>query len=201
MTRAAATPSELKRQRDALARFERYLPTLRLKARQLQLEVHRVEAQLREVDADETVVRRELSAWITLWSDPVDFGGYRVLEDVALGTVNVAGVDVPRLERVSWRRVEPDPEGTPTWFDEAVAVLERLAELRLRRRVLEAGRDRLVQELRITTQRINLFERVQIPAAREAMRSIRIVLGDRQAAAVVRAKIAKSKTRDPQADA
>jgi V/A-type H+-transporting ATPase subunit D len=64
----------------------------------------------------------------------------------------------------------------------------------LRRAVLAEQRARLAEELRYVAQRVNLFEKVQIPAAREAVRRIRIALGDRQAAAVVRAKIAKAKS-------
>jgi V/A-type H+/Na+-transporting ATPase subunit D len=48
--------------------------------------------------------------------------------------------------------------------------------------------------LRLTSQRVNLFEKVKIPEAEEALRIIRIALGDQQAAEVVRAKIAKAKS-------
>jgi V/A-type H+-transporting ATPase subunit D len=53
--------------------------------------------------------------------------------------------------------------------------------------------DVLREELRITIQRINLFEKVKIPEARENIRVIRIYLGDIQTAEVVRGKISKRK--------
>ena len=53
--------------------------------------------------------------------------------------------------------------------------------------------DILRQELRITTQRVNLFEKIKIPEAREAIRRIKIYLGDQTANAVGRSKIAKRK--------
>jgi V/A-type H+-transporting ATPase subunit D len=49
------------------------------------------------------------------------------------------------------------------------------------------------EELRITTQRVNLFEKVMIPQARENIKKIQICLGDMQTAAVVTGKIAKEK--------
>jgi V/A-type H+/Na+-transporting ATPase subunit D len=192
MRKLHATTSELKRQRDALARFERYLPTLRLKQRQLQVEVRRVDALVRDAQEAEARLRRDLSPWVALLSEGYPIERHRELEAVRLSETNIAGVGVPTLEGLTWRRSDPSPAATPTWVDEAVVVLEALTEGRLRRRVLELGRQRLADELRVTTQRVNLFEKVQVPAAKEAMRVIRIALGDRQAAAVVRAKIAKA---------
>jgi len=59
-------------------------------------------------------------------------------------------------------------------------------------RILERQQRLFSEELRITTQRVNLFEKVKIPETRENIRSIRIYLGDEQTAAVVRGKIAKA---------
>jgi V/A-type H+-transporting ATPase subunit D len=51
----------------------------------------------------------------------------------------------------------------------------------------------LAAELRTTTQRVNLFEKVKIPETKDNIRQINIYLGDQQTAAVVRGKIAKGK--------
>jgi V/A-type H+-transporting ATPase subunit D len=58
---------------------------------------------------------------------------------------------------------------------------------------LEKGRVILARELRITTQRVNLFEKVKIPEAEEAIRRIKIFIGDQMTNAVGRSKIAKKK--------
>ena len=193
MSRIKASKHELKRQRDALARYQRYLPTLRLKQQQLQVEVRRVEALVLEVGEAETKARRELEAWIDLWSEPFPFGALLGLEEVLRGETSVAGVSIPTLEQVRWRRVAPALDATPAWVDEALVVLESLMTLRLQRRVLTEQRNVLAAELRLTSQRVNLFEKIKIPEAQEALRVIRIALGDLQAAEVVRAKIAKAK--------
>jgi V/A-type H+/Na+-transporting ATPase subunit D len=194
MNRVRASKHELKRQRDALARFRRYLPTLRLKQQQLQVELRRVELAVQAASEAEASMRREVDAWIELWSEPQGLEGYLTLTEVRVGDTSVAGVSLPTLEGLSWRRRTPSPAATPPWVDDAVVALERLTELRLQRRTLAEQRSRLADELRLTSQRVNLFEKVKIPEAEEALRIIRIALGDLQAAEVVRAKIAKAKS-------
>ncbi len=196
MSRVKASKHELKRQRDALARFQRYLPTLRLKQQQLQVELRRVEAQVEELSEAEAAVRRDLAAWIDVWAEPQPLTSFLRLEAVHLGEMSVAGVTVPSFEGSEWRRRPPPLDATPSWVDEAIDTLERLATLRLERRVASEQRDRLADELRVTSQRVNLFEKVKIPEAESALRVIRIALGDMQAAEVVRAKLAKAKTSE-----
>jgi len=194
MSRVRASKHELKRQRDALARFRRYLPTLRLKQQQLQLELRRVEVAIAEVSELETELQRSLGPWIHLWAEAQPLHAFVALDEVQQGETSVAGVTLPTVEGFRWRRRMPPPDRTPPWVDEAVVMLERLTELRWRRRVLAEQRSLLADELRLTSQRVNLFEKVKIPEAEEALRIIRIALGDQQAAEVVRAKIAKAKS-------
>jgi V/A-type H+-transporting ATPase subunit D len=73
-------------------------------------------------------------------------------------------------------------------------VIEELAALRAERSVLEEQRQLVAEELRTTSQRVNLFEKVKIPECRENIRVIKIFLGDEQTAGVVRGKIAKQRT-------
>jgi len=194
VSRVRASKHELKAQREALKRYERYLPTLRLKQQQLQVELRRVERAVQLAAEEEALARLELDAWIELWSEPQPLLGHLVLAELTIGEASVAGVVLPTLERVGWLRRPPPLRSTPPWFDDALAELERQATLRLRRRVLGEQRSRLSDELRRTSQRVNLFEKVRIPAAQEALRVIRIALGDLQAAEVVRAKIAKARS-------
>jgi V/A-type H+-transporting ATPase subunit D len=78
--------------------------------------------------------------------------------------------------------------------DDAVKTATEVLTLQCERAVYEEQR-RLVQiELQQTSQRVNLFEKVKIPECKEAIRVIKIALGDEQTAAVTRGKIAKSRT-------
>jgi V/A-type H+-transporting ATPase subunit D len=63
--------------------------------------------------------------------------------------------------------------------------------LDLEARIVEEQRVRLDRELRITTQRVNLFEKIKIPQTQDNIKKIQVYLGDQQTAAVVRGKIAK----------
>ena len=98
------------------------------------------------------------------------------------------------VREVEFARTQPSLTATPPWYDDALQTLADLARVRLERRVFDEQRRLLAQELRTTNQRVNLFERVKIPGCRDAIRRIRIVLGDVQTLDVARSKIAKAKT-------
>ena len=193
MAKLKHTKTELKRQRDSLRRFERYLPTLQLKKQQLQMEVRNVETRLEEKRADQKKVRSDLDPWVSMFSEPFPFEEYLRLARVEESIANVAGVSIPVLEKAVFDRQEPDLFETPPWIDAGIRVLEQMIRLLLENIFLEVAHQRLLAELRTTTQRVNLFEKVKIPEARENIRIIRIFLGDQQTAEVARGKIAKSK--------
>jgi V/A-type H+-transporting ATPase subunit D len=108
---------------------------------------------------------------------------------------NIAGVDIPVFERIEFEPVVYDPFVMPPWVDAAVRALTELARFDAEIMVLEEQVRLLSAELRITTQRVNLFEKVKIPETKENIRRIQIYIGDQQTAAVVRGKIAKNKVQ------
>jgi len=187
------TRVELKRQKDDLARFARYLPTLMLKKQQLQIEIRRVEAALRwRSEAGRRMLER-LRTWASVMASDGRMEGLLRLVEKRISAGNIAGVDIPVFEGVEFATEEYDLYDTPLWIDEALSSLEAYAGILVEQDVLRKQRDALAEELRITTQRVNLFEKVKIPHAQENIRIIRIFLGDQQTAAVVRGKISKAK--------
>src|SRR5688572_16006519 len=194
MARLKTTKNELKAQRDTLRRLQRYLPTLQLKKTQLQMEVRQVDARIERSRQREHALLEDLAPWVSLFSDEGDFAPWLAVERVLTDTANVAGVTVPVLREVLFRREQPSLAATPPWYDDALQTLAELAQVRLERRVFDEQRRLLAEELRTTNQRVNLFERVKIPQCREAIRRIRIFLGDVQTLDVARSKIAKAKT-------
>lgn len=193
MAKVKNTKNELKAQRDALRRYERYLPTLQLKKQQLQLEVRLVEHRLDDSVTAERSLVESLGSWVHLFSEDVDLGAWLSVLRLVLDETNVAGVTIPVLRDVEFTRSTPDLFLTEPWIDDALDCLSSLARLRLERRILEKQRELLSAELVITNQRVNLFERVKIPECKDAIRRIRIFLGDMQTLDVARGKIAKSK--------
>ena len=193
MTKLKKTKNELKAQREALRRYHRFLPTLELKKQQLQREVRRAEAALRERATQEEALLERLRPWVKLLSLPPDLGAYVRLEALDQETANIAGVTVPVLTGLRFASPAIDYFETPPWLEDAITALSELTSLRAEQRVLERRKGLLGEELRITAQRVNLFEKVMIPRAEDNIRIIRIALGDAQTAAVARAKLAKGK--------
>jgi V/A-type H+-transporting ATPase subunit D len=194
MAKIKLTKNELKTQRDALARFNRYLPTLQLKKQQLQMEMRRLDQEIQEKRDEEQEARAKLSSWIQLYSEPVDLAPYAELEELKTSHGNIAGVNIPALDRLVFKKVIPNLFETDAWTDAGIETMKQLTRLRVERQILEEQHRLLGEELRTTTQRVNLFEKVKIPEAKENIRVIRIFMGDQQTAAVARSKIAKGKS-------
>ena len=193
MAKIKHTKNELKAQRDALRRFERYLPTLLLKKQQLQTEMRTLDQKLSAKTGEVEALRSDMASWVRLFSEPFDFQSCLTVTDIRISEGNNAGVNLPVLEGVDFSRQVPDLFESPLWVDDALAALEQLTRLSVEQAVMERQYQLLKEELRTTTQRVNLFEKVKIPECREHIRVIRIFLGDQQTAAVARAKIAKGK--------
>ena len=193
MAKIKLTKNELKTQRDALKRFQRYLPTLQLKKQQLQMEMRKLDLEISKKRHEEEAARSSLSSWIRLYSEPIDLNEYVSIQRLKTSRGNIAGVNIPILDDLEFHEETPDLFETDAWMDRGVDTLKQLMRLRVERQVMEEQHRLLNEELRTTTQRVNLFEKVKIPEAKENIRVIRIFMGDQQTAAVARSKIAKGK--------
>ncbi len=191
MARVKLTKNELKRQKDALKRFQRYLPTLQLKKQQLQIVIRQVEQQMHAKERAQGELRHELASWIAVFGEDVGLERYLKIKELITDTGNIAGIDIPVFERLEYQEIRYDFYATPPWMDPGIDALKQLLRLDAEVRILQEQHRRLSEELRITTQRVNLFEKVKIPETKQNIRMIRIYLGDQQTAAVVRGKIAK----------
>jgi V/A-type H+-transporting ATPase subunit D len=205
MAKVKLTKNEQKKQKDSLKRFKRYLPTLMLKKQQLQMVIRQVETQVEEKEAAIKAVEERLASWIAVFGENAAFTpnlfvqGGRGIEDliriksIEKETGNIAGVDIPVFKALEYESVSYDLFSSPLWVDAGVRILKEVARLNAEIEVLREQKRLLGDELRVTTQRVNLFEKVKIPETRENIRKISIYLGDQQTAAVVRGKMAKSK--------
>lgn len=189
------TKGELKKQRDALKAYQRYLPTLQLKKQQLQMEILRQITLLEEKSRHEQLKKASAKSWSGLLSADKEVNIAQRLKpkETALTERNIAGVGLPVFERLEFPLAEYDLFTAPLWVDAAIEILRAIVSLRKETEVIRQGIEILRQELRVTTQRVNLFEKVKIPEAEEAIRRIKIYLGDQMANAVGRSKIAKRK--------
>ena len=194
MAKIKLTKTELKAQTDALKRFQRFLPMLQLKKQQLQGEIASIVSQAEAVAARENDVRRSLEPWVGLFATGEDLlSGLVTVKEIKTSTANIAGVEIPVFDGIDTEVRPVDLWATPAWVDDAVAALTDVLALQSERIVLERQRELVAEELRTTSQRVNLFEKVKMPECREIIRVIKIAIGDEQTAAVTRGKIAKSR--------
>ncbi len=193
MAKIRHTKGELRRQKEALKRYNRYLPTLQLKKQQLQVEVNSIQRCLdKEIEKTEEL-KREIYGWVAVFGEDAGIGKLVGLEKVVTEKGNIAGTDIPVFRGIEFREEEYDLITAPLWVDSGIDAVKEMTTLNVRSRIFRRQLELVREELRTTTQRVNLFEKVMIPRARENIRKIRIFLGDLQTAAVVTGKIAKAK--------
>ena len=196
------TRNELKVQKDRLKQFQRYLPTLQLKKQQLQAVVMQVTAQLEQVARQRQAAVAGLDDWVAVFAENDSFPAEKRLDalirprHVVCGEQNIAGVTVPVFQELSFEDIRYDVADYPLWVDTAAVRLREIARLDALEKTLRRQVELLERELRATAQRVNLFEKVKIPEAKENIRVIGIYLGDQQTSAVVRGKIAKKKLQE-----
>jgi V/A-type H+/Na+-transporting ATPase subunit D len=200
MAKIKLTKGELKKQRDALRQFQRYLPTLQLKKQQLQMEILRWNTALQEKSRLLNTKKLSAHGWAGLIPEQEALIRRTIIpSQVVLGSKNIAGVDLAIFEQALFSPAEYDLFLVPAWVDPAIEFLRELVSLREEIKVIESAELTLRRELRITSQRVNLFEKVKIPEAEEAIRKIKIYIGDQMANAVGRCKIAKRKIEELEA--
>ena len=193
MAKIRLTKNELKKQKDNLRRFLRYLPTLDLKKKQLIQEIQRINRERDELQRAFDTKNEALQAWVDVFADAIDLQPFLQVERILMDEDNIAGIDIPLLQDLRFEEAVYDFMETPLWVDRGIETAREQVLRKARIQNLEHQQDILQEELRITIQRMKLFEEVKIPEASENIRIIQIFLGDLQTAEVVRGKIAKAK--------
>jgi V/A-type H+-transporting ATPase subunit D len=113
--------------------------------------------------------------------------------DVVVTHENIAGVDIPLFQEVVFKDSSYSLFDTPVWYESAIEGVKKLLSLREQTKVVEMKKQALAKELREVSIRVNLFEKIMIPRAKENIKRIKIFLGDQQLAAVSQAKVSKKK--------
>jgi V/A-type H+/Na+-transporting ATPase subunit D len=189
------TKTELRIQQVRLAQLQKYLPTLQLKKMLLQIEVNQAEQEIEQLRSEFRGAERKISSYSGLFSDRSAFDLFPSVKvvEVQKQFENIAGVDIPSLEKVVFQESNYPLFDSPVWLDAAIEGLKHLITIREKIRVGEEKKAALQKELREVSIRVNLFEKILIPRAQQNIRKIKIFLGDQQLAAVCQAKVAKQK--------
>lgn len=193
------TKNDLKKQKDNLKQFQRYLPTLQLKKQQLQSVIMQIDAELAQKETEYAAMAEGIDDWVAVFSENDLFPDDKKIENlvqpdkVICSENNIAGIVVPVFRELTFKEIAYDVADYPLWVDEALIRMREISRLKVLIETLKKQSALLNRELRLTSQRVNLFEKVKIPQAKENIRVIEIYLGDQQTSAVVRGKIAKKK--------
>jgi V/A-type H+/Na+-transporting ATPase subunit D len=194
MARLSLSKSSLSVEKRRLKTFERFLPSLDLKRRQLIAErakaARAIEATQQEIAELRTQVRDNLPMGS---NEEINIEDLVHIARVELGEENVMGVRLPLLKGIELKWADYALLGKPEWVDNFALRMGEMLQLRVRIQLQQRRLALLDEAVRTITQRVNLFDKVLIPRTRDNIRRIRIFLADGERAAVVRAKIAKGK--------
>src|SRR5260370_14361357 len=193
--------SSLQQQRGKHGLFERCLHSLDLKRQQLTAEYKKSVQVLAEAEQGAGKASRSLTGLLPiLGSATMKLSGLVRIRRIDIGEEDVLGVRLPALKAVEFVTADYSLLATPFWIDDLVTCLKDVATYRIRFHVYRERAARIQSAVRRITQRVNLFEKVLIPNAKQNIARIQIFLSDIGRAAVVTSKLAKAKPgRHPRA--
>jgi len=168
---------------------ERALPTLKNKESALRTEISRIKQIA--LDYEENLRRRkeEVKNLARLW---VEFEeGLVSVKAATYREKAIAGVKIPVLESFEFELSEISQYHKPDWFLDGIYILKQLVELSLLREVSHRATLILERARRRATQKVNLYEKVQIPEYQEAIRKIKRFLEDEENLSKAAQKILK----------
>lgn len=194
MVKIRLSKNELSRQRTQLQLYQKLLPSLDLKRRQLTVELAKAREALEETEAAVGSLEAEIGGELKMLAfDEIKVGGLVTMKDFHLGEENVVGVRLPVLDRIECEVADYSLLAKPAWVDVLVERVQDAAAQRIRVQVAQERVRLLERAVRRTTQRVNLFDRILIPEAQEAIKRIMIYMGDLERSAVANSKLAKGK--------
>ena len=170
---------------------EKALPTIKSKESALRLEVAKAKEVSETFEQELRDVESQYDYMTALWGE---FDPDLVsIEDVRLSTVKIAGVRIPVLQEVVFANRPYDLFSSPAWTADGVELLRRVARLMVEYEVFELKMRLLDRARKKTTQKVNLYEKVQIPGYQDAIRKIKRFLEDEENLSKSAQKIVKSK--------
>ncbi|WP_025883637.1 V-type ATP synthase subunit D [Porphyromonas uenonis] len=182
--------TSLQQQQKQLKMRERTLPTIKSKESALRLEVKKAR---REIDTLNEQLEQGIQGYqdmVALWDefDPTLVS----VTDVQLSTKKIAGVVVPVLDNIDYEVKPFSLFSRPSWFAQGVELLKALATLGIEAEFLNLKLEYLEYARRKTTQKVNLFEKVQIPGYKDAILKIKRYLEDEESLSKASQKIMRT---------
>lgn len=170
---------------------EKALPTLKNKESALRLEVKRARDHAAELERAIVQRNAEINVLMRLWGE---FDQSLIsIKDVDIKTKKIAGVKTPELENIDFEIAPFNLFTAPSWYLDGITLLKELAHLQIEREFFIRKMLILEQVRKKTTQKVNLYEKVQIPAFEDAIRRIKRFLEDEENLSKAAQKILKNR--------
>ncbi len=194
MTQLTLSKSTYLKEQKKLDNYERYLPSLELKRKQLIVEKNKADQKLQKLQNTYDLHMHQSGETLQMLSnDEIALERMVSVKASSIVSENIVGVALPKVDSID---IEVKPYGyltKPHWVDVYVERLKQACELHITLQIQKQRCDILHQAARKAAQRVNLVGEVLIPEVKANMRKISIFLGDNERAAVVRSKLAKRK--------
>ena len=167
----------------------RTLPTIKSKESALRLEVKRSKEKVEEFDKKLDSILKESSDILRLWGE---FNPELItVEDVKFSTKKIAGVNTPVFEGATYKVKEFSVFNMPSWILDGIEYMKSLIDITLEREFWVRKMELLSKARKKTTQKVNLYEKVQIPGFEDAIRKIKRVMEDEENLSKAAQKIVK----------
>ena len=172
----------------------RALPTIKNKESALRVEVKKAKDENRRFEDELNKAIQSYDNMIELWGE---FDTSLIsIEDVKLGVKKIAGVKTPVMESIDFNIKEFSVFNQPKWFLDGIAIVKNMVELAINREVFTRKMELLDHARKKTTQKVNLFEKVQIPGYEDAIRKIKRFMEDEDNLSKSAQKIVKTRQQE-----
>ncbi len=178
---------------------ERALPTLKNKESALRVEVKRAKDKI--IQLEETLAR-ELNHYETMTRLWGEFDKRLVkIQNVNLTLKKIAGVKTPLFDNIEFEAIEYNLFNSPVWFQDGINIVKQIASIGIEKEVFLQKMQLLEFARKKTTQKVNLYEKVQIPEYQDAIRKIKRFMEDEENLSKSAQKIVKNRQQQQMEEA
>jgi V/A-type H+/Na+-transporting ATPase subunit D len=170
---------------------ERALPILKNKESALRVEVKKAKDKANKLEHEYNEQVNSYQKVARLWGEFDQ--SLIIIKDVELSSKKIAGVFTPVLEGIKFEINSENLLNQPIWFADGIAIIKKIAEIAIEREVFLRKMDLLDFVRKKTTQKVNLYEKVQIPGFQDAIRKIKRFLEDQENLSKSAQKIVKDR--------
>lgn len=178
---------------------QKALPTLKNKEAALRVEVKKAKEESDRLEELLKKKSKEYQEAVDIWGE---FDNDLInIEEVDVSVKKIAGVKTPVLNNIEFKVKEFSIFNKPTWFLEGVAISKELSEIAIESEIFNQKMKLLEHARRKTTQKVNLYEKVQIPGFQDAIRKIKRFMEDEENLSKAAQKIVKQRIQEVEENA